>query len=152
MEVGGGGYYELDQAAEQCLQNHYYRGNIRELKNCVEYLGSLEQMKISYDDLPVYMKGGNSCLVSRSALGQPAAAACPGPQRQEEEGQLVIRAVKQLKAEGKTAGRRSIAQRLKENGSPLSEMQVRIILKQLEKEGQIYLNRGRKGILMRTDL
>lgn len=148
---GGGGYFELDRQAERCLQHHFYKGNIRELKNCVEYLGSLEQMKISYDDLPIYMKKGDTCPVPRRTLKQPSEAGESGSRGWEENSQLVISAIQQLKKEGKAAGRRSIAQRLKASGSPMSEMQVRIILKQLEIDGQIDLNRGRKGIVLRLD-
>ena len=38
------------------LKNHSYEGNVRELLNCLEYLGSLGRQEIVAEDLPPYMK------------------------------------------------------------------------------------------------
>lgn len=147
--------FRLDEAAEQCVQNHYYRGNVRELKNCVEYLGSLEQADITYGDLPDYLKEKKTGTDITDHSGLPAVSDRSSfrtvPETGHEDCERVLEAVKALKCAGKTAGRRSIAEKMRQEGCFLSEMQIRILLKQLEAEGKIELNRGRKGISLRED-
>lgn len=64
-----GDTFHLNDEAERCVQNHYYRGNVRELKNCVEYIESLEQADITYDDLPDYLKDQKEYPAAPAFLG-----------------------------------------------------------------------------------
>ena len=131
--------FQLNQKAEQALMGHFYEGNVRELHNCVEYLGSLEQEMILYEDLPSYIRGDEKDEAGAEVLEVIAGGQPP-------EARLILEAVKQLRAEGKTAGRRSIHRHLAEQGIVISEMQVRNILNDLQKDGTILVGRGRMGI------
>ena len=115
---------------------HNYEGNVRELHNCVEYLGSLEQDLVRYEDLPSYMKEGMDGFTRE--LGPEL-----GAEGLSLEADLVLEAVRALKEQGKAAGRRSICLYLKERGENLSEMRIRTILEELSRSGEIGVGKGR---------
>ena len=118
---------------------HNYEGNVRELHNCVEYLGSLEQDLVRYEDLPSYMKEGMDGFTRER---EPAL----GTEGLSREADLVLEAVRALKEQGKAAGRRSICLYLKERGENLSEMRIRAILEELSRGGEIGVGKGRMGV------
>lgn len=131
--------FELDREARACIMSHNYEGNVRELHNCVEYLGSLEQDLVRYEDLPSYMKEGtHSCTRGR----EPAL----GTEGLSREADLVLGAVRALKEQGKAAGRRSICLYLRDRGENLSEMRIRTILEELSGSGEIGVGKGRMGV------
>ena len=47
-----GSVFELSPAVRQALKNHYWRGNVRELKNCAHYFSFLDKAVLEYEDLP----------------------------------------------------------------------------------------------------
>ena len=53
IQEGIGARFELSPAAAQRLLRHRWEGNVRELRNCVEYLAYLEKPLIEPEDLPV---------------------------------------------------------------------------------------------------
>lgn len=140
----------LDAEAEACVSEHEYKGNVRELHNCVEYLGSLEQHRIAFEDMPKYMQFQRERTLTADAAQsqsqfQPPSPATPIPQRLSDA-ELVLAAIHQLYDEGKDAGRRSIYQKLADQGYSLCEMKIREVLRQLQEEGTIEIRKGRKGI------
>ena len=52
---------QLDEGARQMLQNHYWRGNVRQLKNVAEQISALEQSRvITADVLATYLAPNHS--------------------------------------------------------------------------------------------
>ena len=52
---------QLDEGARQMLQNHYWRGNVRQLKNVAEQISALEQNRvITADVLATYLAPNHS--------------------------------------------------------------------------------------------
>ena len=52
---------QLDDAARQMLQNHYWRGNVRQLKNVAEQMSALESSRlITADVLASYLSAGTT--------------------------------------------------------------------------------------------
>ena len=52
---------QLDDAARQMLQNHYWRGNVRQLKNVAEQISALESSRmITADVLASYLSPGTT--------------------------------------------------------------------------------------------
>ena len=52
---------QLDEGARQMLQNHYWRGNVRQLKNVAEQISALEQSRvITADVLAAYLAPNHS--------------------------------------------------------------------------------------------
>lgn len=136
--------FELDDGARACVVAHNYEGNVRELHNCVEYLGSLNQELVQYEDLPSYMKEeGYEAPAERYAAPGCEERGTHGLTREEE---MILTAVRELRGERKTAGRRSICLYLKSQGENLSEMRIRRILDQLSASGEIVVGRGRMGV------
>ena len=142
----------VDQEARERIQNHDYRGNVRELRNCVEYLGSLGKSEITAEDLPPYMKHSalqrekNEDSGQESSIREKTDEGRRGYGQTADSRQMVLWAIGEINAAGIGAGRRSIASFLNEHGSSLSERQVRGILQELEKEQLIVVRQGRGGI------
>lgn len=132
MQRKRGFQFSLSPEARQMIEIHHYQGNVRELENCVEYLGSLGKMEIQREDLPEYMRD----------VSEPGKVSKAGDSGKDH----VIRAIREITREGAGAGRRSIYDCLKAQGHKISEMKIREILKQLEQEGKITVESGRKGI------
>lgn len=127
--------FRLHEEAQKRLLEHRYEGNVRELQNCVEYLGSLGRGDILLQDLPPYMQ-----------QEQPALPALPASHSSNTPKERVLKAIQTLTGMGLSAGRRSICRCLQQQGTPLSEMQVRKLLHELEAEGRIRIHPGRGGI------
>lgn len=133
--------FELAPEAAHCIEAYDYQGNVRELHNCVEYLGSLEAEKICYEELPSYMKRGIKAQDS------------PVPMVKIEEvldesavDSLVFNTICSLLKQRKPAGRTSIYTELQKHGYSISEMRIRNILDKLNADGKIERGRGRAGI------
>lgn len=73
----------LDEGARQLLQNYYWRGNIRQLKNVAEQISALERMRtITADVLSGYL---TPVQPSSSAVAPSGAAAAAGEMSTERE-------------------------------------------------------------------
>ena len=47
-----GSRFQLSGPVCEALKGHYWRGNVRELKNCADYFSFLDKKVIEYEDLP----------------------------------------------------------------------------------------------------
>lgn len=134
--------FQLCQDAVAIIQNHCYEGNVRELQNCAEYLGSLGKSEITVEDLPPYIKEAQGLLPIQTHTPEMLA-------KEQSDVEWVLWAVHELYRSGIPAGRRSITALLKRTmQKPISEMRVREILKDLSSQGRIQIQRGRNGILL----
>lgn len=113
------------------IVRHNYEGNVRELQNCVEYLGSLGCSEITVDDLPPYM-----IYEENPTLKMP----------EKNDTQWVLYAIREINSTGVGAGRRSIHSYLLNHGKNISEMKIRKILQLLEEQEKIIVQNGRGGI------
>lgn len=167
--------FDLDERARVCILEHDYVGNVRELRNCVEYLSCFGSSQIGYEDLPLYMRrgaGGRFPTVPAAApakqaegRGQPVLLKeNEEPEKtdsyDDEKGaerilnvslecsqkELVFAAVKILCGKNGQTGRRGIHQYLVEQGYRVSEMQVRKELEILREEERILIGKGRFGV------
>lgn len=138
MKKERGLQFTLSRQARKIVEQHHYEGNVRELQNCVEYLGSLGKMEILAEDLPEYMQTGGRG-------GEETEAQRPEDLESEYK-KRVLAAVAEINRSGLGAGRRSVCRLLREQGWNLSEMRIRNILKELEGEGKVTIEEGRKGI------
>ena len=132
--------FHLHEDARKRILEHKYEGNVRELQNCVEYLGSLGRGDILLEDLPPYMQQEEDPVVRTSVL--PASDTPKG---------RVLMAIRELSSMGQNVGRRSIYRYLQNRNMPLSEMQIRKILHELESEGVLLIRTGRGGIELLDD-
>lgn len=148
LEKKYGYRFILTEEARNAIIYHDYEGNVRELQNLVEYLGSLGQAEIQKNDLPRYMQPViEEAVVSENEEFRMSADsdAEKSPFIQTRK-QLIFAVVEQMNHSGIGAGRRSIRARLQEQGIHFSEGKIRNILLELEKEGAVEIRVGRGGV------
>lgn len=142
-----GTQFALSQAAQNILLAHRWDGNIRELRNCVEYLAYMQNQLVEPDDLPP----GICCQ---------QAADAPPPSIPMQETMLLLQQTAGSKLdtclfllarlasaahEGHPTGRKSLAEEATRAGYFCSEQEVRTLLTRLEKLGLVAIYRGRGG-------
>lgn len=139
--------FSMDERTMERLRNHWYEGNVRELQNCLEYLGSLGKAQIREEDLPPYMMEEPDLRTPEGSQAAENFSAPPAGVRDDR--QKVLWAVEEINGAGIGAGRRSIAAFLQNHGEYLPEMRIRGLLKELESEGLVITGKGRTGVRIR---
>ena len=146
-----GADFTFSPEAERLLLSHQWRGNIRELRNVVEYCSYTGSPVVEAKDLPPtfhYLPAGERAwgLPSAAALpecageGLPRLADCP-----PEDQRFVLRQLYQADQAGRSLGRESILAAAREAGLPCSQQEVRRILSGLDRAGLARVSRGRGG-------
>ena len=129
------------EALELC-KNHYWPGNIRELKNVVEYLSHICTGRVTPDDLP-FIERPLSQILSE-----------PSKEFQHMKEDLIrkgfindaLNILKYLSLENvPSAGRNTLQRYLNDEGLFLTDQQLRYRQKLLCDYGLIRVERGRKG-------
>lgn len=138
----------LSEEAKKLLYGYDWPGNIRELRNCMEYMYQMSEKEAGAEDMPEYMVGE----IARGQVKGPAQGNTEGrPQnaRQSQEWEkAVLHALYRMNAEGRSAGRKSISQELAKWGHAVGEQEVRFLLKRLEERQLVQVNRGKKGCII----
>lgn len=62
--------FSLSSDAMEQIRNHWYEGNVREIQNCLDYLGSLGKKNITREDLPPYMMDRTAADGRRKGEGE----------------------------------------------------------------------------------
>jgi transcriptional regulator with PAS, ATPase and Fis domain len=144
-----GGSFILDPEVRQTLLNHPWVGNIRELRNYVEYLTYMDKPVITRDDLPpgFYRKTRGQQKTGKMAaaddLDYRAFLRMIGQRNREYL--FVLETLYQGQQSHTTVGRDSILARAGEQNLPLSQREVRDILANLETMGFAKISKGRGG-------
>jgi transcriptional regulator with PAS, ATPase and Fis domain len=131
-----GGDFTLASDAVDLLRNHRWDGNIRELRNCVEYLIYVGDSTIHAKDLPPYFTETLAASMEDFPIDV-------GDRR--EEYLFVLQQLEAAGISGRGAGRKSIAEEAEKRHLYLSEQQVRWILVDLERSGAVRSVKGRSG-------
>ena len=141
-----GGTFLLDAEAEAALLNHNWDGNIRELRNYVEYLTHIDKALITCEDLPpgFYKKTPKPKPASSlDDLDYAAFKRMTG--RRLEEYLFVLHTLHQGQLRRCPTGRDSILARAEAEQMPLSQKEVRDILANLDAMGFVKVSKGRGG-------
>ena len=139
---GIGASFTLSPELERLLLTHQWRGNIRELRNVVEYFSYTGSPVVGPEELPPtfhYLPAG---LPEAGGAGAqpPRLADCP-----QEDEQFVLSRLYQADREGHSLGRDAILAAAKAAGLPCSQQEVRRILSALDQAGLARVSRGRGG-------
>ena len=139
---GIGVSFTLSPEVEQLLLTHQWRGNIRELRNVVEYFSYTGSPVVGPEELPPtfhYLPAG---LPEAGGAGAqpPRLADCP-----QEDERFVLSRLYQADREGHSLGRDAILAAAKAAGLPCSQQEVRRILSALDQAGLARVSRGRGG-------
>ncbi len=136
----------LDKSAENLILKYSWEGNIRELKNCVEFLINLDKEHIMDEDFPDYILDD---LRRRTKETYPSAKKIANETTIKKDfvnEKIRTKILEIIKSgNGKGIGRQIICSKLKENNHFVAEQKVRDMLLELQEEGLIVIHRGRSG-------
>ncbi len=129
----------LSEQVREFFINYDWDGNIRELRNCFEYLNFINKPIITMDDLPPSMnmnspKPPDAQKISVSKVNT-----------QEEIEEYIMKVILTESQNNKKVGRKSIAQKLSEQNIFKGEQEVRKILLSLAERGLLIISKGRAG-------
>lgn len=139
--------FTLSPAARQSLMLHRWEGNVRELRNCVEYLSCLQKSVIEAEDLPVNI---HPC----APLTPPETPAPPASEGSTALEQLRRTAGKELTSyrfllsqlmQNPSMGRKALSESAARQDLTLSEQMIRTMMSHLERLGLVQIRRGRGG-------
>ena len=129
--------FELTTGARLALLQHRWEGNVRELKNCVEYLKYTGLHMVDFEDLPPAIRQSRAQASRREELEKRSGMSLAEYQ--------VLRELGEGYRESGGLGRRSIAERCATHGAVVSEHEVREAVKKLEAQGLAVSRAGRGG-------
>lgn len=143
-----GGEFSLTEPVHRFLREYSWPGNIRELRNVVEYFIYTGHKQISMEDLPpTVLKHGP--LKLRPVLPPSSANQnSPGKAGEKTHTEAFWFVLEQLYAaarEGTFVGREKLLAKARECRMPLSQQEVRNVLAQMAADGLARVGRGRGG-------
>ncbi|MFH2131144.1 MAG: sigma 54-interacting transcriptional regulator, partial [bacterium] len=125
--------HTVDPELLNILLDNTWEGNIRELKNCIEYMGYMGDAGLTVKDLPESLNTDAPDPTEKMLFKE----------LQFREGQIGEAILEILKY--RNAGRRLLHELLVQQGFKTSEYETRKILDYLQKKNLIALGRGKKG-------
>lgn len=129
-----GGNFRLTPPVRAFLKEYAWPGNIRELRNVVEYFLYTGQEQITLDDLPPTML--------RHASGPKATPAADG---ETDAFRFVLEQLYLASNAQRSMGREKLLEQAREAHVPMSQQEVRTILMQMAERGLARVSRGRGG-------
>jgi len=137
--------FTLSSAAKEILYNYSWYGNVRELKNCVEYLATMEKSFIDEKDLPSMIRKKITTSAPDKALNEELSDFFSDIRFEKENYLFVLDCLYTSYINKLRVGRRSILKLALEKEIILTEAQIRKILGKLELYGLAILSNGRGG-------
>lgn len=143
-----GGEFRLSQAVRDYLLSYSWPGNIRELRNAAEYFNYTGSQVIEMGDLPPTMAGAGG---QRRRADSPSIGTVGGENAETDTGwrekarEFVFRELCLAEERGEAAGREKILEAARREHMPLSQKEVRDILRELSLAGLAKVGRGRGG-------
>ena len=134
-----GASFRLAPEASELLERYPWHGNVRELKNLVDYLAYLDKAVIDAKDLGPVLKWPGPKEELR-----PQAAADPDL----EHRRFLLGCLHESWRRKERTGRRSLCQQAQDRDLFLSEAQVRKLLQDLERSGYVRTSSGRAGTMI----
>lgn len=127
----------LDNQLHDFLVHYAWDGNVRELKNCIEYMSSIADGRIDMSHLPDYM-------IEDAGCGNVPAEKDIFYIFNNYEKEIAVKLMIEISNSG--GGRRSIFKRLKSKYEALSEYKLRKYIDYLEKNSLIEKGKGSSGL------
>lgn len=143
--------FYLTESAKEALKNYNWRGNVRELKNYIEYFSSLDINNIDIEDLPFSDKQSLSSNILTSEEKTKAEKFLESAGKNISKYTFVLEELERSYINQTRQGRRSIYQKAQERDIFVSEQEIRIILINLQSFDMAQIFKGRSGSVI-TDL
>lgn len=138
--------FEFSEGAKRCLELYHWPGNIRELRNYVEYWKNLNKPVVAELDLPFYEDFELNSVEGHKEEGfQRYLEHVHHP---VEMSITVLDILRTHKMNDQRIGRKGIYKKVNELGRVLSEHEVRFILLQMESFDYVKICRGRGGTVI----
>ncbi len=129
------GQFDMSSDAMAYMTMYEWPGNIRELRNCLEYLNNLGKKRIELKDLPIQSEKVYLTASHFNTL-------------QDEVEQFLLLELYRNKEGLKKLGRRSLCKLAHENGLKISEQKIRNLLIELEKRNLVTIFPGKSGTVI----
>jgi len=139
--------FSFTAEAELCLRNYQWRGNIRELKNLVEYLKCMDFRQVDTSDLPAPLLQnlhlGTQPEHSQLSITEEFYSICG---KNQVKARFFMEALYHAHTQGFAPGRRQIASAAVLRGVALSEQEIRTLAANLEKGEFVRVAPGHRGL------
>ncbi|MCY6369160.1 sigma-54 interaction domain-containing protein [Clostridium ganghwense] len=135
----------LSQSAQEAFFNHTWEGNVRELRNYVEYLAHLEKKYIDLGDIPFEPSKAIDSNNLNDMERNTVKIFKQHIQNKVDKYIFVLMELEKSYVNREPVGRRSIAKIAQLQGVFLSEQEIRRILIDLENYGMVEISKGRGG-------
>ena len=136
------GDFRLTEPVRAFFRRHTWPGNIRELRNVVEYFIYTGHKDITMDDLPPTL------FLSGEAFSRPSPTLAPPearPSAMSDSFHFVLSQLYEASETGTPMGRDKLLQKAREAHVPVSQQEVRAILSDMAERGLARVSRGRGG-------
>lgn len=150
--------FVLSSETEEILLNQTWDGNIRQLRNCLEYFACLDKTVINPEDLPpsLYTKKDSSAILQTPDKNFRQYSAESAAAKEQSESpcffqdtdalqEFLLREMAARAKDGKSCGRRYLIQKIRGCGYLITERELRGQLKDMEEKGLIDISQGRGG-------
>lgn len=134
-----GGSFRLTEPVREFFRRHAWPGNIRELRNAVEYFIYTGHENIGMEDLPPTLFLSGSSALRPSAPPVSETAELSGPFH------FILTLLYEASEAGIPMGRESLLRQARAAHIPLSQRDVRDILADMAARGLVRVSRGRGG-------
>lgn len=151
------GSFQLSLSAEELILSYNWKGNVRELKNYIEYLVSLEIREVDIKDLPFEIAD----VLKEEAYDGIKYEGCDKAVEEEFVENLtkdigknldkyifVLDELEKAFIQNKRLGRRSILYTAREKNIFISEQEIRNIITSLEEKKMVNIFKGRGGTVI----
>lgn len=143
-----GSRFQLSGPVCEALKSHYWRGNVRELKNCADYFSFLDKKVIEYEDLPPGFFHGRAKPEKEPSLECQDNTILEFRQMaslRQEAYLFVLNKILESNQGRVSISRERLSGCSREEGLNLSVYEVREILCELDSMGYIMVRKGRGG-------
>lgn len=141
--------FELTHAAKEILFSNSWKGNIRELKNCIEYISNMGIKKVDIQDLPFNFENNQEKEeVTSEPVKQTAFKLEEISGKKIQKYLCVLQELENGFSERKRLGRRSLSDIFKKRNLFISEQEIRGILIDMERLGLVEISAGRGGTVI----
>lgn len=145
------GSFTLSPDALDVLLNHRWEGNVREVRNCVEYLICLGKSVIEPEDLPFNIQPLAAVSVNAPPSDIPHTSADDTRQALEHLRQAAgsdlasYQFLLTMLSQNPSMGRKALSDSAAHAGLTLTEQTIRTMMSHLERLGLVEIRRGRGG-------
>lgn len=134
-----GGVFRLTEPVRDFFRRYTWPGNIRELRNAVEYFIYTGHEDITMEDLPPTL------FLSGETRACPRSAADAGKEPPSDAFCFILGELYAASEAGEPMGRERLLEKAREAHVPLSQHEVRAVLSAMAERGLARVSRGRGG-------